>query len=167
VSGRSWRTLAAWVAISFVPAAIGAPFPAPAWYRQLRKPSWSPPPWIFGPVWTLLYALMGVAAWLVATGGRAGRGPAIRAFAVQLALNAAWTPIFFGLRRPGMALAEIVATLAAVAVTTGLFLRQRTLAGLLLLPYLVWTAFATVLNAEIWRRNRDAAQGLEAGIDAR
>ena len=87
--------------------------------------------------------------------GRAGRGPALAAFGVQLALNAAWTPIFFGLRRPGLALAEIGATLAGVAVTIVLFLRQRTLAGLLLLPYLAWTAFATLLNAEIWRRNRE------------
>jgi translocator protein len=153
VSGRSWHALAAWVALSFVPAAVGAPFPAPAWYRRLRKPPWSPPSWVFGPVWTLLYALMGVAAWLVASGSRAGRAPALAAFGAQLALNAAWTPIFFGLRRPGLALAEIVATLAAVAMTTALFLRQRTLAGLLLLPYLAWTAFATLLNAEIWRRN--------------
>lgn len=158
MSGRSWKALGGWIALSFVPAAIGAPFPAPAWYRQLRKPSWSPPSWLFGPVWTLLYALMGVAAWLVAGGSRAqraGRGPALAAFGAQLALNAAWTPIFFGLRRPGLALAEIVTTLAAVAVTVALFLRQRALAGLLLLPYLAWTAFATLLNAEIWRRNRE------------
>jgi tryptophan-rich sensory protein len=74
---------------------------------------------------------------------------------VQLALNAAWTPIFFGLRRPGLALAEILATLGAVAVTVALFLRERTLAGLLLLPYLAWTSFATLLNAAIWRRNRE------------
>ncbi|HEY7332518.1 MAG TPA: TspO/MBR family protein [Candidatus Limnocylindria bacterium] len=156
MSGRGWRSLAGWVALSFVPAVIGAPFPAPEWYRQLRKPSWSPPAWLFGPVWTLLYALMGVAAWLVATGGRAGgRGAALGAFGAQLALNAAWTPIFFGLRRPGLALAEIMATLGAVAATVALFLRQRTLAGVLLLPYLAWTSFATLLNAAIWRRNRD------------
>jgi tryptophan-rich sensory protein len=98
---------------------------------------------------------MGVAAWLVAGGRRAGRAPALAAFGAQLALNAAWTPIFFGLRRPGLALVEIVATLATVTLTVVLFLRQRTLAGLLLGPYLAWTAFATLLNAEIWRRNRD------------
>jgi tryptophan-rich sensory protein len=156
VSGRSWRALAGWVALSFVPAAIGAPFAAPGWYRQLRKPAWSPPAWLFGPVWTLLYTLMGVAAWLVASGRRrTGRGPALAAFGGQLALNAAWTPIFFGLRRPGLALAEILATLGAVTVTVALFLRQRTLAGLLLLPYLAWTSFATLLNAAIWRRNRE------------
>lgn len=151
----NWKALAGWVALSFMPAAIGAPFPAPGWYRQLRKPSWSPPPWVFGPVWTLLYTLMGIAAWLVASGGRAGRGPALAAFGLQLALNAAWTPIFFGLRRPALALAEIAFTLAAVTATVVLFLRQRTPAGLLLLPYLAWTAFAAVLNAAIWRRNRE------------
>ena len=154
MSGRSPKALAGWVALSFVPAVIGAPFPAPSWYRRLRKPAWSPPAWLFGPVWTLLYALMGIAAWLVAGGRRDGRGPALAAFGAQLALNAAWTPIFFGLRRPGLALLEIGATLLAVAATTALFLRQRPLAGVLLLPYLAWTAFATLLNAEIWRRNR-------------
>jgi tryptophan-rich sensory protein len=159
VSGPSWKALAGWVALSFVPAAIGAQFPAPSWYRRLRKPAWSPPSWLFGPVWTLLYALMGVAAWLVAGGRRAGRAPALAAFVAQLALNATWTPIFFGLRRPGLALVEIVATLLAVAATTALFVRQRMLAGLLLLPYLVWTAFATLLNAEIWRLNRGRIRG--------
>lgn len=152
--GRSRRALAGWLALSFLPGALGAPFPAPAWYRSLRRPSWSPPPGVFGPVWTVLYALMGVAAWLVAGGRSEGRRPALVAFGVQLALNGAWTPIFFGLRRPGLALVEIGATLAAVAATTALFLRQRLLAGLLLLPYLAWVAFAALLNAEIWRRNR-------------
>lgn len=152
--GRSRKALAGWLALSFLPGALGAPFPAPAWYRQLKRPSFSPPPWVFAPVWTVLYALMGVAAWFVAGGRRDGRRGALTAYGIQLALNGAWTPIFFGLRRPGLALAEIAATLVAVAATTALFLRQRLLAGLLLLPYLAWVAFATLLNAEIWRRNR-------------
>lgn len=152
--GRSRKALAGWLALSFLPGVIGAPFPAPGWYRQLRRPSFSPPPWVFGPVWTVLYALMGVAAWLVAGGRAQGRRAALGAFLAQLVLNAAWTPIFFGLRRPGLALAEITVTLVAVAATTLLFLRQRLAAGLLLVPYLAWVSFATVLNAEIWRRNR-------------
>ncbi|HEY7527362.1 MAG TPA: TspO/MBR family protein [Candidatus Limnocylindria bacterium] len=144
-----------WLALSFVPALIGLPFPAPAWYRQLAKPRWSPPPAAFGPAWTLLYTLMGIAAALVAGRPQAGsRNRALGAFGVQLALNAAWTPIFFGLRRPGLALAEIVAMWVAVAATTVLFARQRLAAGLLLLPYLAWVSFATALNAAIWRRNR-------------
>ena len=152
--GRSRKALVAWLAVSFLPGVVGAPFPAPDWYRQLRKPSWSPPAGLFGPVWTVLYALMGVAAWLVAGGRSRGRRSALAAFGVQLALNGAWTPIFFGLRRPGLALAEIVATLFAIVTTVALFTRQRLVAGLLLLPYLAWVAFATALNAEVWRRNR-------------
>ncbi len=152
--GRSRKALVAWLAVSFLPGVLGAPFPAPSWYRQLRKPPWSPPAELFGPVWTILYALMGVAAWLVAGGRSRGRRSALAAFGVQLALNGAWTPIFFGLRRPGLALAEIVATLFAIVATVALFTRQRLVAGLLLLPYLAWVAFATALNAEIWRRNR-------------
>jgi benzodiazapine receptor len=149
-----WKALAAWLAVSFLPGAAGAPFPAPAWYRSLNRPTWSPPSWVFAPVWTALYALMGVAAWLVAGGRRDGRRGALAAFGTQLVLNAMWTPIFFGLRRPGLALVEIGATFVAVAATTALFLRQRLVAGVLLLPYLAWVGFATLLNAEIWRRNR-------------
>jgi translocator protein len=156
VSRRPSRgRVARWIGLSFVPALVGAPFPAPEWYRRLHKPAWSPPPWLFGPVWTVLYALMGVAASLVAAGDARGRTGALRLFGVQLALNGAWTPIFFGLRRPGVALVEIVATWCAIVATTVAFMRQRRLAGVLLLPYLAWVSFATALNAAIWRRNRD------------
>jgi translocator protein len=153
------RRLLQWLGLAFAPAVIGLPFTirAPQYYRRLDKPGWSPPSGAFGPVWSVLYVLMGVAAWLVSRspsrGG--GRRTALRLFGAQLALNAAWTPIFFGLRRPGLALAEIVATLAAIAATTTAFFRQRALAGVLLLPYLAWVGFATALNAAIWRRNRD------------
>lgn len=146
--------LAGWIGLSFVPGLIGAPFPAPDWYRQLRKPEWAPPPSVFGPVWTLLYLLMGIAAWRIASSGKDGRQSALRAFRWQLALNAAWTPIFFGLRQPGAAFAEIVATWLAILVTTVRFARVRLIAGLLLLPYLAWVTFASALNWSIWRRNR-------------
>ncbi len=148
------RRLLLWLLAAFVPAAIGAPFPAPDYYRRLRKPGWAPPPWLFGPAWTLLYTLMGIAAWLVARRGDAGARPALGLWWTQLALNAAWTPIFFGLRRPGLALVEIVATWAAILATVVAFVRQRGPAGPLLLPYLAWVGFATALNFEIWRRNR-------------
>lgn len=148
------KSLLAWLGISFLPALIGAPFPAPRWYRSLDRPSWSPPAWVFGPVWTVLYTLMGVAAWLVWRRGGRGRSTAIALFGVQLALNAAWTPIFFGARAIGPALVEIVATWLAIVATVIAFARQRTLAGVLLLPYLAWTSFATALTAAIWRRNR-------------
>jgi tryptophan-rich sensory protein len=148
-------SLLRWLGISFLPAVAGIAFPAPDYYRALRRPSWAPPPWLFGPAWTLLYALMGVAAWLVAGRGDDSRG-ALRLFGLQLAFNAAWTPIFFGLRRPGVAMAEIALMWVAVAATTLAFFGRRTLAGVLFLPYLGWVTFAAALNWEIWRRNRQA-----------
>jgi tryptophan-rich sensory protein len=150
---RSPRRLAAWLVAAFVPAAIGAPFPAPEWYRALDKPAWSPPPWLFAPVWTLLYATIGIAAWLVDRSRPMSR-VVLGLFALQLALNALWTPIFFGLRRPFAAFVEIVAMWAAILATVVAFARTRLAAGLLLLPYLVWVTFAALLNAAIWRRNR-------------
>ncbi len=150
----SFLRLCGWIGLSFVPGVIGAPFPAPAWYRSLRRPPWAPPGWLFGPVWTVLYLLMGVAAWLVASRPSRGASVALNVFRAQLALNAAWTPIFFGLRRVDIALVEIVGVWLAVLATVLVFMRQRVLAGALLLPYLAWVSFAAVLNWEIWRRNR-------------
>lgn len=147
------RRLVVWLAISFVPAAVGAAFPAPEYYARLDRPPWAPPGWLFGPVWTVLYAMMGVAAWLVAKRGGAGTRPALGLFGTQLVLNAAWTPIFFGLRNPGLALVEIGVMWVAIAATVVAFLARRTAAGALLLPYLAWVSFAALLNFEIWRRN--------------
>jgi benzodiazapine receptor len=126
------------------------------WYPTLAKPSWNPPPWIFGPVWTTLYLLMGFAAWRI---WRLGwDGPAVRAalgfFALQLLFNLAWSFLFFGFQRLDLALIEIIVLLALVGVTTLRFLSLDRLAGWLLLPYLLWTAFASVLNATIWWLNR-------------
>jgi benzodiazapine receptor len=156
-----------WLAISFLPAVIGIRFPAPEYYARLDKPSWGPPAWLFGPVWTNLYALMGVAAWLVS--GRAGsqsRTPLVL-WSTQLALNAAWGPIFFGLRAPGLALVNIVLLWLALAATVIAFLSRRTAAGVLLIPYLSWVSFATALNFAIWRRNRrrSSGKGAEPQLD--
>jgi tryptophan-rich sensory protein len=126
------------------------------WYRTLKKPSFNPPDWVFGPVWTTLYLLMGVAYHL-ASGKVAERSVARRArglFAIQLALNAAWSFLFFGRRSPLTALIEIVALWLAVAATMLAFLRLSRVAALLLLPYLAWTTFAAALNYAIWRLNR-------------
>ena len=143
-----------WLAISFVPAVIGFRFPAPEYYARLEKPSWGPPAWLFGPVWTVLYALMGVAAWLVAgKSGSQSRTP-LRLWTAQLALNAAWTPIFFGLRAPGLALVNIVLLWLTLVATVVAFWSSRKAAGILLIPYLGWVSFATALNFVIWRRNR-------------
>ncbi len=133
------------------------------WYRQeLELPAWNPPSWVFGPVWTTLYILMGLAAFLVwmRLADRAER-PLDRfmklplgLYVSQLALNALWPVLFFGLRSPGAAMVGIVLLLAAICATAWSFWRVRAAAGLLLLPYLGWTLFAAALNAAIWWLNR-------------
>lgn len=124
------------------------------WYRNLTKPPGTPPDWLFGPVWTVLYILMGIAAWRVwlAAGFRCAVA-ALGMFFVQLALNAAWTPLFFGFQRPGSALGVIVALLMAIIATLVLFARHDRLAAGLLTPYLLWVAYATYLNAGFWLLN--------------
>jgi translocator protein len=121
---------------------------------SLEKPAFNPPSWVFGPVWTVLYAMMAVAAWLVwREAGFGGATAALSLFFVQLALNLAWSGIFFGLRQPGWALVEIAVLWAAILATMILFFRHSTLAGWLLVPYLLWVSFASVLNAALWRLN--------------
>ena len=138
-------------------AAVGGLFTARAvadWYPTLAKPSWTPPSWVFGPVWTVLYGMMALAAWLVwLRRGRRPWGAAVVVFVVQLVLNAAWSPLFFGLHRPGIAFVDIAALWAALAVTVWLFFRVRWAAGVLLAPYLLWVSFAGALNFAIWRLN--------------
>ena len=146
--------LIGWLALSFVPALIGYRFPAPDYYARLDKPSWAPPGWLFGPVWTLLYALIGAAAWLVAGRSVPGARSPLVLWGVQLGLNATWTPVFFGLRAPGLALVNIGLLWLAIVGTVVAFFSRRPAAGALLLPYLGWVSFATALNFAIWRRNR-------------
>ena len=128
----------------------------PTWYQGLNKPAWNPPNWVFGPVWTLLYVLMGVAAWLVWRQG--WDNPQVRMalaiFGVQLLLNLFWSLIFFGLRSPGWAVLEIVILWGFVLATTVQFYRLDSIAGLLLIPYQLWVTFAAVLNAAVWQLNR-------------
>lgn len=126
------------------------------WYPTLVRPSFSPPDWVFGPVWTTLYIMMGVASWLV---WRQGPGrPEVRIalalYAAQLLLNLAWSWLFFGLRQPLLGLVDIVLLLALILVTTVRFAAVSRAAALLMLPYGAWVAFATVLNAGLWRLNR-------------
>jgi benzodiazapine receptor len=139
----------------FAVAAGGALVTAPAvtgWYQGITKPSFNPPAWIFGPVWTLLYALMGWAAFLAWR--RSGlRSRPLAFFGVQLLLNGVWSPVFFGLGRPGAALVIIAALWAAIVLTLFAFWRVERLAGALFVPYLAWVSFAAVLNAAIWRLN--------------
>ena len=126
------------------------------WYTSIDKPVFTPPDWVFAPVWTVLYVLMGVAAFLVWRRGLTLR--AVRAalawFFVQLVFNVAWTPVFFGLHRIGAALAIVVLLAAAVLMTMYRFFLVSRAAGWLLVPYLAWVSYATVLNASIWWMNR-------------
>lgn len=126
-----------------------------SWYASLAKPAFNPPNAVFGPVWTALYVLMAVAAWRVWRHGgfRGASGRALGAYALQLALNLAWSVIFFGLRAPGPALAELAVLYVAIWATAILFWRLDRIAGLLMAPYIVWTTFAGVLNAAIVRLN--------------
>jgi benzodiazapine receptor len=151
---REALALAGWMALTFAAAATGAFVSTGGWYAALVKPSWNPPGWLFGPVWTLLYALMAAAAWMVwRAGGWRAQRRALGLYLCQWALNALWTPLFFGFQRPDLAFAGIVLLDLAVLATAAAFWRVRPAAGLLLLPYILWVAFATVLNFAIWRLN--------------
>jgi len=125
------------------------------WYASLRKPVWDPPSWIFGPVWTSLYVMMAVAAWLVwREGGWKKQTRPLALFLFQWLLNVLWTPLFFGMHRAGLAFIEIVALWCVLTATLGLFWRVKETAGLLLVPYLVWVTFAAALNFTLWHMNR-------------
>lgn len=146
--------LVGWLAVCFAVASLGAVFPPGEWYAALRKPTWNPPGWIFGPVWTALYTMMAVGAWLVwKRGGFRAQGRPLGLFLAQLALNAAWTPLFFGLHRPGLAFMEIVLLWLTIVATLLAFRRVSLTAAWLLAPYLAWVSFAGALNFALWRLN--------------
>jgi len=143
-------------AISFAAAAAGglATRTAPEFYAALSRPAWAPPSWLFGPVWTLLYALMAIAAWLVwKERGWSGARIALGLYLLQLLANALWSWLFFGWRRGSLAEFEIVVLLALIIFTIIAFWRVRPLAGILLLPYVAWVAFAAALTFAIVQRN--------------
>jgi translocator protein len=124
------------------------------WYQTLHKPRFNPPDWLFAPVWTTLYLLMAVAAWFVWRRRRSkDRQAALISFLAQLGLNLAWSLVFFGLRRVDLALAEIGALLLAILTNIVLFARVELRAAVLLIPYLIWVAYATVLNIALWVLN--------------
>ena len=126
----------------------------PTWYQGISKPPWTPPDWIFGPVWSLLYGMMAIAAWLIwrKAGWSVGKKPLLW-FALQLALNSLWSILFFGLHSPGWALADIFLLWLAILMTMRAFWPVSTWAAMLLLPYFLWVSFASVLNATIWQMN--------------
>jgi tryptophan-rich sensory protein len=159
--GRSALALAVSGLLTAGAAALGAAVARPAvdsdWYATLDKPRWQPPAAAFGPAWGVLYAAQSVAAWLVWRSDPADGpdgGAALRLYGAQLALNTAWTLLFFGARSIGLAVVEIAVLWIAIAATINSFRHRSPLAAWLLVPYLAWVTFATALNVAIWRRNR-------------
>jgi tryptophan-rich sensory protein len=148
---RRGLALVGFIVITFCAPLLSVGSMPGEWYAALIKPEWNPPAWLFGPAWTLLYTLMAVAAWLVWK--RVGFSRPLAFYFVQLALNAAWTPIFFGAHQLGWALAEIVVLWTAILTTLLSFRRVSPAAGWLFVPYLAWVSFATFLNFTLWRLN--------------
>jgi tryptophan-rich sensory protein len=148
--------LVVWLVVSFAASAVGAvaSMQARSFYSQLVQPGWAPPPGIFGPVWMVLYTLMGIAAWLVWRSG--GFGPnrqALTLFLLQLVFNALWSWLFFAWHLGVWALADIMVLWILIVATLVFFWRVRPLAGALLIPYLLWVSFASVLNYSLWQLN--------------
>ena len=148
--------LIGWLAITFIASAIGAvaTLQAGPFYIQLVRPDWAPPAWIFGPVWTALYVIMGIAAWLVwRTDGFRPAKVALTLFFIQLALNASWSWLFFGWHRGALAFLDTLLLWLLIVAMLVAFWRIRPVAGVLLIPYLLWVSFASVLNYFIWQLN--------------
>ncbi len=148
--------LIAWLVVCFIASGIGAlaSIRAQSFYTQLTQPSWAPPPWVFGPVWTILYAMMAIAAWLVwRTGGFRANRAALSLFLAQLSVNAIWSWLFFAWHLGALAFADIALLWILVIATTAMFWRVRPLAGALFIPYLLWVSFAAALNFSVWQLN--------------
>ena len=155
-ASRQILGLAAWLLVSFSAAAVGGVASANAgeFYRALSLPGWAPPASVFGPVWSVLYLLMGVAAWLVwRERGLAGAATALTLFIVQLVANALWSWLFFGWRLGALAFLEVVVLWLLILATLTAFWRVRRLAGVLLVPYVLWVTFAAALTYAVWQRN--------------
>ena len=148
--------LVGWLVVTFTTAAIGAvaSVEAGVFYAQLVQPIWAPPPSVFGPVWSVLYAMMGVAAWMVwRDGGFSAHRTELALFFVQLAANALWSWLFFAWHIGSLAFADILLLWVLIVATLGMFWRARPISGVLLLPYLLWVSFAAVLNYSVWQLN--------------
>jgi tryptophan-rich sensory protein len=153
---REFIGLMGWLGLTFAASAVGAiaSVNASEFYGLLQQPGWAPPPWLFGPVWTVLYALMAIAAWLVwrPEGFRAKSLP-LGLFLAQLALNSLWSWLFFTWHLGGLAFSEILLLWLLILATVITFWRVRPIAGVLLVPYLGWVTFAAALNYTLWRLN--------------
>jgi len=154
---RQWIGLIVFVVLCFTAAWLGSSVTTPkigSWYASLTKPSFNPPNWIFGPVWSALYLSMAVAAWLVwrQKGWNDAKGP-LSLFGIQLGLNIGWSWIFFGMENPAFAFVEILLLWAVITATMLAFWRRSLFAGMLFVPYIAWVTFAAVLNCAIWHLN--------------
>lgn len=148
--------LIGWLLISFAASAVGAvaSIQAQSFYGELTQPSWAPPGWVFGPVWTTLFALMGVAAWLVwREGGFRKNKTSLSLFLVQLVVNALWSWLFFAWHLGAYALIDLIVLWLLIIATLVAFWRVKALAGVLLVPYLLWVSFAGFLNYAVWQLN--------------
>jgi len=161
VFSQPWLVLVGFLVICFAVAAVGSVFTSASvatWYPTLQKPAFNPPNWIFGPVWSALYLMMAISAWLVwRSAGWSGAKGALVLFFVQLALNLAWSGLFFGLRRPGIALVEITLLLTSILATAVGFRPFSRTAFWLMVPYAAWVSFASFLNFKIWQLNSGVA----------
>ncbi|WP_420391933.1 TspO/MBR family protein [Acuticoccus sp.] len=156
---EDWGALLAFVAVNFAAASTGGIFRPGTWYEELRKPSWTPPNWLFAPAWTVLYALIAYAGYLVWRSAAPGEATVpLIVYGVHLALNASWSAIFFGLKRVDLAFLELVVFWLSIVATIALFYQVRVEAALILLPYLAWVTFAGALNLAIWRMNAPIRQ---------
>ena len=146
--------LAACFGVAWTGAQVSPGIASSEWYDQLNKPDWNPPGWLFGPVWTTLYTLMAIAAWRIwrKLGFKGGRKE-LSWFGTQLLLNGIWSQLFFNAQNPGLAFVEILFLLSAIVATTIYFYKEDRLAGYMMVPYILWVAFATVLNGTIWMIN--------------
>lgn len=158
-TGRSVVAFVLFLAACFAAAGVGGLFTGPQvapgeWYDTLAKPFFTPPSWLFGPVWTILYAAMAVSGWLVwRRKGRTNVRPALVLFGAQLFLNLIWSVVFFGMEAPGLGLVEISVLWVAISLTIVAFMKVSRVAGWLLAPYLAWATFAAFLNAGIFLLN--------------
>ena len=148
---KTWKSLAVFFLLVAITSAVGAFAHPDGWYATIAKPTFTPPNVVFPLVWSVLYALMAIAAWRVYC--RCGVDVSILLWGLQLAANAAWSPIFFRAHAIGWALADILLILLLVALTTYFFLKRDKAAGLMMVPYVVWVAFASALNLQIFRLN--------------
>ncbi len=151
---ENWPALLGFIAVNCVAAATGGIFRPGKWYEDLRKPSWTPPNWLFGPAWSLLYAMSAFAGYLVFVSAQPGALMTPMVFyGLQLVLNGMWSAIFFGMRRPDIAFGEVLLLWLSILATIVAFSAVRADAAWLLVPYLAWVTFAAALNFAVWRLN--------------